>query len=168
MSADWREEQAAFEAEKKLQYEQAKFLFDQSKTYNTVIIGLAYGGFFSLWASVNSYSTDKRTIALAGALMAISILAFVGFTILNVYVMSTVVVENANYASLFGNPKSLEEFRALVTRLTDRRVKMNAKIAEQSIWVAKLWRPFFFTAIGSGLLASLIVVFLMLKHVVSG
>jgi hypothetical protein len=80
---EWKKQLELYEMEKKSQYEQAKFLFDQSRTYNTVIMGLAYGGFFSLWSSANGFSTDKRMLALAGALTTISIIVFVSFTLLN-------------------------------------------------------------------------------------
>jgi hypothetical protein len=120
-SDEWKKQLELYEIEKKSQYEQAKFLFDQSRTYNTVIMGLAYGGFFSLWSAANGFSTDKRTLALAGALMTISIIAFVGFTLLNLFHMSKINLRNAQIAQSYGNPTSLAEYTEMVRAMMTKR-----------------------------------------------
>jgi hypothetical protein len=153
-----------YETEKKLQFEQAKFIFEQSRTYHTVIMGLAYGGFFALWSSTSSFVTDKKTMALAGGLMTLSIIAFAVFTIINMYILSKVTLRNAQLAQKFGNPKTAEDLIAVAQQIAEYRDKMNSDIRSASAQVAILWPPFFFTSLISGVAAALILLFVLLKH----
>jgi hypothetical protein len=164
MTDNWKDALELYEIEKKSQYEQAKFLFDQSRTYNTVIMALAYGGFFSMWSAVAGFSIDKRTVALAGALMTISIITFVSYTMLNMFLMSKISVRNAKLAELYGSPNNLDDFKAMVARMTANRETMNTEIRAKAIRVAQLWPPFFYTSVISGFAGSFILLFLLLKH----
>jgi hypothetical protein len=155
---------AIYETEKRLQYEQVKFIFEQSRTYNTVIMGLAYGGFFALWSSANSFIADKKTMAFAGGLMTVSILSFVLFTILNMYVLQKAVLKNAKLAHMFGNPKTAEEFSASVAAIANYREAMNAALRKASARVAVLWPPFFFVSLASGIFGAVTMLYLFLKH----
>jgi hypothetical protein len=156
MTDGWKDVLELYEIEKKSQYEQAKFLFDQSRTYNTVIMALAYGGFFSMWSAVAGFSIDKRTVALAGALMTISIITFVSYTMLNMFLMSKISVRNAKLAELYGSPNNLDDFKV--------RETMNAEIRAKAIRIAQLWPPFFYASVISGFAGSFILLFLLLKH----
>lgn len=165
MSQAWQDALAVYELEKKLQSEQAKFLFEQSRTYNTVIMGLAYGGFFAMWSSVNSFSGDKRTVALAGALMTISIVAFVAFTLLNMFTISRAMVANARLATLYTQiPTTPTELVAHASRIKENAERLNAELRAQALWVAKLWPPFFYVSVIAGFVGAFTLLFLLLKH----
>lgn len=164
MSQAWQDALAVYELEKKAQYEQAKFLFEQSRTYNTVIMGLAYGGFFAMWSSVNGFSVDKRTVALAGALMTISIITFVAFTLLNMFTISRAMVMNARLASLYATPTTPAELAAQAARIRENVERLNTELRAKALWVAKLWPPFFYVSVITGFLGAFTLLFLLLKH----
>jgi hypothetical protein len=162
---DWNTQLELFEREKKAQSEQVKAFFDNSRTYNAVIMGLAYGGFFSLWSSANGFSADKRTLALAGALMTISLIAFILFTVLNMVVVSRTTIGHARLAQQYGAaPTNIQEFAQMTARVAAGRESLNAKLQSDAARMALLWPPFLWTSLASGLVASLLLLWLLLKH----
>jgi len=164
-SDQWRVALEFYESEKRLQYEQAKFLFEQSRTYQAVIMGLAYGGFFALWSSTNSFVQNKGISALAAALMLISILAFALWTILNMYMLAQVTLKHAGLAKLYDkDPQSHEELLARTKLISEKRHMINAEIRDVTVRLAMFWRPFFYTSLILGVIAALIMLVVLVTH----
>jgi esterase/lipase len=159
-----REWLVLYESEKRLQHETAKFVFDQSKTYHAVVMGLAYGGFFALWSSANGFLVDKKLLALAGALMTVSIVSFVIFTIMNMYALQRATLKHVTLADTYGTPKTLEDFQASVKTIAAARESANSELQKLNAALIRCWAPFFFTSLICGSVAALIMLYLLLAH----
>lgn len=154
-----------YETEKKLQYEQTKFLFEQARTYHTVVMGLAYGGFFALWSQAKSIPNEGRLISFAAASMLVSIGTFVLFTILNMYVLSKATVKNAKIARNFDlTPRSPSELQTMTEQIASLRDRTNSAIKSSSAFVAVLWPWFFYPSLLSGLAGMITLLYVYVSH----
>ena len=158
---------ALYETEKRLQYEQTKFIFEQSKTYHTIVMGLAYGGFFALWSSAKAFVNDAGLLATAASLMLVSILSFTLFTILNMYLLQQASLKNAKLAQSFGNPTTSKELRKSISQIATYRTEMNSGILAASARLARWWAPFFYTSLSTGIFAALLMLYILLRHQIS-
>jgi hypothetical protein len=155
---------ALYEIEKKLQLEQTKNLFEQSKSYQTVILGLAYGGFFAIWATAKSFTSDARLMAIAASLMIVSIFAYAIFMIINMYVLSKAVIRNVQTAQAYASPKTLDELNRSIQEIAARRDKTNIELRHATVMVAKLWPPFFWVSVIAGVIAALLMLGVLVKN----
>jgi hypothetical protein len=154
-----------YETEKKLQYEQTKFLLDQARTYHTVVMGLAYGGFFALWSQAKSITNESGLISCAAAAMLISIGTFVLFTILNMYLLSKATISNAKIARRYDfTPRSPSELQTMTEQIASLRDRINSEIKSSSAFVAILWPWFFYPSLLSGISGMVILLYVYVSH----
>jgi hypothetical protein len=78
--------------------------------------------------------------------------------------MSKITLRHAEIAQSYGNPKSLAEFTEMVKAMMAKREAAAAEIRVAAVRIATLWRPFFFTSVGTGFVAGLLLLALLLRH----
>ena len=150
------------EKARKTQDEQTRALFDQTKAYQTTIIGLAYGGFFAIWAYARTFLVDTKLVALAGALMGISIFLFAVFEILNMLFLTFVTLQSAKLARSIVAPADASSIPTFASQFTE--LANGTKAANTLI---RLWPWFFVPSLLSGVFAALLLIFMLLQHALS-
>lgn len=146
------------------QAEQVKTLYDQTKSYQTTIIGLAYGGFFAIWAYAKSFLTDTRFAALAGALMGISIFLFAIFEILNMLLLTFATLKSAEFARKIQVPRDPNHISFAAEQLSTAANTFKQDIERAAAKLIRAWPWFFLPSLLSGVAAAFILVYLLLKH----
>ena len=138
---------------------------EQSRTYHTVVMGLAYGGFFAIWSAAKSITGENRLLAFSGAAMLISVSTFVLFTILNMYVLAKMTVKNARIAQSYDRiPTSPGDLLDTAKKIAKLREATNADIRSAAARVAILWPWFFYPSLISGMSAMLVLLYAYVRH----
>jgi hypothetical protein len=156
------------EKARKTQSEQAKTIYDQTKSYQTTIIGLAYGGFFAIWAYAKTFVTDTKLAAVAGALMGLSIFLFVVFEILNMLFLTFVTLETAKFARSITAPSDPNRIPMIAEQLVNSANTFKEKLESAAGKLIFVWPWFFIPSLLAGIIAALLLIYLLLKHALVG
>jgi len=87
MSGDQLSHEELLERYKKFYAEQNAEAFRFGSTYNTVVMGAGYVGAFAIWSNVRAELSPTATVWVA-ALMGVSLICFVGFTVVQMLAMA--------------------------------------------------------------------------------
>jgi hypothetical protein len=165
---EWKAALAAFRETQKDAMDQAKSVLDSAKTYQTTVFGLAYGGFFAIWGFSRSFIADTRLMAATGALMAFSILLFVIFEIANMTFMSRIAARKLELVAGIQEPASLKDLQISTEAFKQANFQYRQQTIASARRLQKVWHWFFWPSLGSGVLAALLLVFLLVRHSIVG
>jgi hypothetical protein len=117
--------------------------YEQAKSYSNIIMMGGYAGLFTLWNFTKLYLACWQ-VMIVGLLSLVSILTFVLFEIYGFWLRAT---QTSNLISQLQKAEKLNNFPA----------DYGKQELKRSETLAKVWPFFFFTALGTALLAALIL-----------
>ena len=128
--------------------------YEQARSYSNIIMMGGYAGLFAIWGFTKS-NLEKWQSVSVGLLALSSVLIFVLFELYGLWLRST---RTFNLLSQLKKAERLDKF-------PDDYGKQELKSLEV---LAKLWLFFFFSAIGTALLAALILVWSFISQLMLG
>jgi len=126
--------------------------YEQAKSYSNIIMMGGYAGLFAIWGFTKS-NLEKWQSVSVGLLALFSVLIFVLFELYGLWLRST---QTFNLLSQLKRAESLDKFPA----------DYGKQELKRSEALAKLWPFFFFSAIGTALLAALILVWSFISQLI--
>jgi len=117
--------------------------YEQAKNYSNIIMMGGYAGLFAIWSFTKSYLLCWQVMTV-GLLSLVSVLTFVLFELYGVWLRGT---QTTNLINQLQKAEKLASFPA----------DYGKQELERSQTLAKVWPFFFFTALGTALLAALIL-----------
>jgi hypothetical protein len=80
-------------------------MYDKASAYIRIIIGLAYAGFFTVWAGTNRYM-GRSAVLWSALLMSLSVMAYVAFEVVQMLFLSLAALKFSKAAQV--NPLNLQ------------------------------------------------------------
>lgn len=128
--------------------------YEQAKSYSNIIMMGGYAGLFAIWNFTKSNLELWQSISV-GLLALLSVSAFVMFEVYGVWIRST---QTFNLISQLQKAEKLGNFPADYGKQELKRLEISAKI----------WPFFFLTALGTALLAALILAWSFVTKLIYG
>ena len=108
-------------------------LFDKASSYNNVVLTLGYAGFFAIWNTVSEHLEPVEN-ALVGLSLGTSLVTFIGWTILNSFLLT---VNVRRYAVIVGT-----KFETFSDELEAHK-QAEDKVKRANLRIQRFW-PFVF------------------------
>lgn len=128
--------------------------YEQAKSYSNIIMMGGYAGLFAIWNFTKLYLVCWQVMAV-GLLSLVSVLTFVLLETYGVWLRAT---QTTNLISQLQKAEKLGSFPA----------DYGKQELKRSETLAKVWPFFFFTALGTALLAALILVSSFVTKLIHG
>lgn len=131
-------------------------LYDKSSSYNNVVLTLGYAGFFAIWSKVST-SLSFTANAWVGALLGISLITFIAWTLVNMLV---------NVRSLkLRNSELQKEFDSRAEQL-DALARAHHLVQMRILSVLKYWPVTFGVTVISGFAAGVFLLAILISEMV--
>lgn len=119
-------------------------LFEASSGYNQVVVLAAYAGFFTIWSTVRQ-DVPHWLLLISGALMAISLILYVAWTI------ASMVVMQGNMVRLLGEySKGVDGYLARVQAVEAQNLAAGKRLM-------RYWKPTLWSSGLTGMVAGLLI-----------
>jgi hypothetical protein len=118
--------------------------FDQSSSYNQVVVLAGYAAFFAVWSAVSD-KVSEWVVLTCGGLIILSVMVYVAWTVANMIFLSTYQHEMS--------AKLSEGFEGFYERM----LEVDAKFLGTRARLMKFWLPVVATAGGTGLAAAVLL-----------
>ena len=141
--------------------EQTKKREEYAKTYTTVIIGLAYGGFFALWAYAKTLLPpgDRQLVLASASLLTISLFIFVVFEIIKVAQASSSISKANKLLSTTVKKRDFGEFHRQFSKMAEDSQRDDSRFF-------RFWQVTFYPCVLFGISGAALLFFLMARAAV--
>ena len=138
--------------------EQTKKREDYAKTYTTTIIGLAYGGFFALWAFAKTLlpPSDRQLILASASLLTVSLFIFVVFEIIKVAQASSSISKANKLLCTTAKNRDFDEFHRLFAQMAEDTQRDDSRFF-------RFWQITFYPCVFFGVSGAALLFFLMAR-----
>ncbi|MEQ1714749.1 MAG: hypothetical protein ABL907_01975 [Hyphomicrobium sp.] len=149
--------------EKRLEEESATQDLERAKSYTTLVISLGYAGMLTVWNFTSELVPDKVK-ALTGIMAGISLVSFVIFEVLKMFVMQRNAVLRFRLLGPRPSFEDAEGVHRFAEALRQRREEFYDSKAATTQWLVALWPFFFYPSVILGFGAMFLLLYNLLAH----
>jgi hypothetical protein len=128
-------------------------IYDRASAYTRIIIGLAYAGFFTVWAGTSRYM-GRRAVLWSALLMILSVMVYAIFEIMQMIIIGRFAIHFTR--AIRGKPD----------RIQIELANLEKSEGAMSKWIAGIWFAALVVSIGTGFSAACILVGSIVHHLV--